>query len=83
MSKEKINKVSEEELVKIKEHAGKLQQHLLDLGSLDIRKQESLQMYKIDLDAMEVLKKELEEAYGQVNINLTDGTYEEIEKTEE
>ena len=83
MSKEKINKVTEEELAKIKEHAGKLQQHLLDLGSLDIRKQECLQGYKVDLDAMELLKKELEETYGQVNINLTDGTYQEIEQTEE
>ena len=29
-----------------------------------------------------VTKKELEEKYGQVNINLTDGSYEEVKEEE-
>ena len=83
---EKVNKIEEQELTKVKEQTGKLQQCVLDLGSLEVKKAEVMTAYSEFLKELDVTKKELEEKYGQVNINLSDGTYEEIkeeEKTEE
>ena len=83
---EKVNKIEEQELKTVKEQTGKLQQCVLDLGSLEVKKAEVMTAYSEFLKELDVTKKELEEKYGQVNINLSDGTYEEIkeeEKTEE
>jgi|TARA_Y100000015_G_C2357184_1_gene73484 F0F1-type ATP synthase epsilon subunit len=83
---EKVNKIEEQELETVKEQTGKLQQCVLDLGSLEVKKAEVMTAYSEFLKELDVTKKELEEKYGQVNINLSDGTYEEIkeeEKTEE
>ncbi len=85
MSK-KVNKIEEQELKTVKEQTGKIQQCVLDLGSLEVKKAEIMQAYSEFLKELDVTKKELEEKYGQVNINLTDGSYEEAkeeEKTEE
>ena len=83
---EKVNKIEEQELKTVKEQTGKIQQCILDLGSLEVKKAEIMQAYSGFLKELDVTKKELEEKYGQVNINLTDGSYEEVkeeEKTEE
>jgi len=83
---EKVNKINEQELKTVKEQTGKIQQCVLDLGSLEVKKAEVMQAYSEFLKELDVTKKELEEKYGQVNINLTDGSYEEVkeeEKTEE
>ena len=58
----------------------------MDLGALEVRKTEVLGAYSEFAKELDVTKKELEEKYGQVNINLQDGSYEEIkeeDKTEE
>ena len=83
---EKVNKIEEQELKTVKEQTGKIQQCVLDLGSLEVKKAEIMKAYSEFLKELDVTKKELEEKYGQVNINLTDGSYEEVkeeEKTEE
>ena len=83
---EKVNKIEEQELKTVKEQTGKIQQCVLDLGSLEVKKAEIMQAYSEFLKELDVTKKELEEKYGQVNINLTDGSYEEVkeeDKTEE
>jgi|TARA_A100000171_G_C2003923_1_gene83134 uncharacterized protein YifE (UPF0438 family) len=85
MSK-KVNKIEEQELDTVKNQTGKIQQCILDLGSLEVKKAEIMTAYSEFLKELDVTKKELEEKYGQVNINLQDGSYEEIkeeEKTEE
>ena len=83
---ETVNKIEDQELKTVKEQTGKLQQCIMDLGSLEVRKTEIMQAYAEFLKELDVTKKELEEKYGQVNINLQDGSYEEVkeeEKTEE
>ena len=85
MSK-KVNKIEEQELDTVKKQTGKIQQCVLDLGSLEVKKAEIMTAYSELLKELDVTKKELEKKYGQVNINLQDGSYEEIkeeEKTEE
>ena len=79
---EKVNKIEEQELKTVKEQTGKLQQCIMDLGSLEVRKTEIMQAYSEFLKELDVTKKELEEKYGQVNINLQDGSYEEVKEEE-
>jgi|TARA_B100000902_G_C26501926_1_gene524379 F0F1-type ATP synthase epsilon subunit len=79
---EKVNKIEDQELKTVKEQTGKLQQCIMDLGSLEVRKTEIMQAYAEFLKELDVTKKELEEKYGQVNINLQDGSYEEVKEEE-
>ena len=72
---EKVNKIEEQELKTVKEQTGKIQQCVLDLGSLEVKKAEVMQAYSEFLKELDVTKKELEEKYGQVNINLNDGSF--------
>ena len=76
MSKEQ--KITKKELEKVKEQQGRIQTVIFDLGSLEAKKFEISVALKEYNDALNETKKELEEKYGQVNINLKDGTYEEI-----
>jgi len=79
---EKVNKIEEQELKTVKEQTGKLQQCIMDLGSLEVRKTEIMQAYAGFLKELDVTKKDLEEKYGQVNVNLQDGSYEEVKEEE-
>ena len=76
MSKEQ--KITEKELETVKEQQGKIQAVVYDLGALEAKKFEISVALKEFNDALNETKKELEDKYGQVNINLKDGTYEEI-----
>ena len=76
MSKEQ--KITEKELKTITEQQGKIQTVIFDLGSLEAKKFEISGALKEYNDALNETKKELEDKYGQVNINLKDGTYKEI-----
>ena len=77
--KETIKKITTEELEKIKNQQQNLQKVLVDLGALEAKKFEVNKTYVKFLDELEVTKKELEEKYGQVNIDLTSGAYTKIE----
>ena len=76
MSKEQ--KITEKELETVKEQQKKIQTVVYDLGALEARKFEISGALKDFTEALNATKKELEEKYGQVNINLEDGSYEEI-----
>jgi ActR/RegA family two-component response regulator len=76
MSKEQ--KITEKELETVKEQQKKIQTVVYDLGALEARKFEISGALKDFTEALNTTKKELEEKYGQVNINLEDGSYEEI-----
>tara|TARA_R100001244_G_scaffold114075_1_gene84496 strand:+ start:298 stop:561 length:264 start_codon:yes stop_codon:yes gene_type:complete len=78
----KVNKITAEELEKVKTQQGNIQKILLDLGALEARKFEVGKAYGECHTALEATKKELEEKYGQVNIDLIDGKYTAIEKEE-
>ena len=71
-------KITDKELETIKEQQQKIQTVVYDLGALEAKKFEISAALKDFNDALNKTKKELEEKYGQVNINLKDGSYEEI-----
>jgi len=74
----KDSKITEKELETIKEQQQKIQTVVYDLGALEAKKFEISAALKEFNEALNETKKELEEKYGQVNINLQDGSYEEI-----
>ena len=78
--KEEIKKITEEELTTVKEHQSKLQRVLMDLGTLEAQKVQVTEAYKEFNIALQGIKTDLEKKYGSVNINLEDGSYEEIEQ---
>ena len=75
--------ITEEELKTVQEQQAKLTEGLRTLGVLDVQKQ-SLHGQIAELSKeIEATKKELEDEYGQVNIDLKDGSYTEIEKEDD
>ena len=75
---EKVNKITEEELKTIKRQQQQIQNIVFDLGSTEARKIELSDGLKQVNVALNNTKKELEEKYGQVNIDLKDGSYKDI-----
>tara|TARA_B100001057_G_scaffold494113_1_gene589996 strand:- start:2829 stop:3071 length:243 start_codon:yes stop_codon:yes gene_type:complete len=76
----KLNKIEENELSKVVEQQEKLNNMLVKMGVLETQKHSLLhQVATLNKDIDET-KKDLEGKYGQVNINLEDGTYTDIEK---
>ena len=75
--------ITEEQLKLLQEQQGKLTEGLRTLGVLDVQKQNVHGQIAELSKVIEATKKELEEEYGQVNINLQDGTYEDIVEEDE
>tara|TARA_R100001369_G_scaffold55555_1_gene82409 strand:- start:760 stop:1047 length:288 start_codon:yes stop_codon:yes gene_type:complete len=81
---EEISKaISKKELESITINQTGVQKILLDLGSLEAQKSEVIKEYEKYSVTLNQIKTDLEDKYGQVNINLRDGTYTPIEKKEE
>ena len=76
-------KIKEEQLKAITEQQQKLTTVLSQMGVLEIQKLNLAQEVKNLEGEIEKTKKELEEEYGKVSINLSDGTYEPIKDEQE
>ena len=71
--------ITQDELKKVTDLQTELQSYLANIGVLEVQKAKAIfqvNMLEKDLDET---KKDIEETYGPININLADGTYEEIE----
>jgi hypothetical protein len=76
-------KIKEEQLKKIQDQQLELNKLMSNIGLLEAQKHGLLHdIASVNLD-IEEFKKELEKEYGQVNINLEDGSYTKIEKEAE
>lgn len=73
-------RIEDKELEIIREQQTKLSQIKQDLGTLEIRKNEVINVFLDVNKEVEETKAKLEKKYGRVNINLDDGTYSEIEE---
>ena len=77
-----MSKISEVELKNLQEQEQKKSAILHDLGLLQTQTH-SLNHYYVELMVeQDKSKKELEEIYGKVNINLQDGSFELIEEND-
>ncbi len=77
------NSITAEELKTIKEQQSQLSTVVNQIGQLEANKHSLLHKIAGINDGIEDTKKQLEETYGAININLEDGTYTEIEKEDE
>ena len=77
------NKITEEELKKVQELQGQMNQTLSQVGLIEAQKHGLLHSIADLNKELEENKKVLEEKYGQIQINLEDGSFEEIKKEEE
>jgi hypothetical protein len=77
------NSITAEELKTIKEQQSQLSTVVNQIGQLEANKHSLLHKIAGINEGIEDTKKQLEETYGAININLEDGTYTEIEKQED
>ena len=79
----KVKKIKDEELKKIVDITKQQNEMLRTIGVLEAQKQGVLVQLADNNKSLEAVKKELEDEYGQVNVNLEDGSYTEIEKEDD
>ena len=77
-----VKKITDHQLKKITDQQKRLNDVLTNIGVLEVQKHNLAQQVKNISEEIEKTKSELEEEYGKVNINLADGTYEEIKEEE-
>jgi len=75
--------ITAEELKQIKEQQSELGTVVNQIGQLEANKHSLLHKIAGINEGIEETKKQLEEKYGSININLEDGTYTEIEKEDD
>jgi hypothetical protein len=78
-----MSKIKEAELKQLQEQEQKKGAILHDLGLLETQKHSLNHMYAELMVEQAKSKKELEESYGKINIDLKDGSYELIKEDEE
>ena len=55
-----------------------MQSYLANIGVLEVQKAKAIYQVNMLEKDMDEVKKDIEANYGAININLADGTYEEI-----
>jgi len=78
-----MKKIKEEELKTIQDQQARLTDIISRVGVLETQKHHLLHEIATVNEEIEQTKKQLEEEYGSININVADGTYEEVEELEE
>ena len=79
---QEASKITDEQLEVITNHQKDLNKSLTNIGFLETQKHSLLHEYAGIVDDIEKYKKELEDIYGAININIEDGSYTVIEKEE-
>ena len=75
--------ITEEQLKLLQEQQSKLNEMLRTIGVLEVQKSNVSKEIEALSKEIDSTKKELEEEYGQININLQDGSYEDIVEEED
>ena len=78
-----MSKITKEQLEKLQESQKKYAAIKHDLGQLEVQKHGLLHLWASVQEEDNKFKQELEKEYGKININLEDGSYEEIKEEEE
>ena len=77
-----MGKITEEQLKSVKEGQGKINAILVEIGFLEAKKAEYLGAHFEALKVLEEIKSELKEEYGDITVDLTDGSFEKVEAKE-
>ena len=78
-----MSKIKDKQLEKLQGLIKELNQIQSQLGSIELQKHSLLHQSSDLQNGLNEFQKELEEEYGKVSINVTDGTYEEITEEDE
>ena len=78
-----MKKIKDDQLKKITDQQQQLSRLLNNIGVIEIQKHNIASEVKILSNDIEQTKKELEEEYGSVNIDLKTGEFTPIEKNED
>ena len=81
--KTEVQKITKDQLELVKKQQNKLGEFLKSIGVLEVQKSNLKTQVKEVSEEIEKTKKELEEEYGPINIDLTSGEFTAIEKEEE
>ena len=76
-------KIKKEELESIVTKQNEINSIMNNIGILEAKKHEFLHSFAQVNGELEDVKKDLEETYGQINIDLKTGEYTEVEKENE
>ena len=74
-----MSKITEEQLNLVKESQSKINAILAEIGFLETKKVEFIGAHFEAVKVLENIKSELKEEYGDINVNLNDGTFEKID----
>jgi len=77
-----MSKITKEQLEKLNDLEQKIAAIKHDIGQLELQKHGLMHAFVNVQEESNKLKKELEDEYGKININLKDGTYEKIKENE-
>jgi hypothetical protein len=78
MAEEAKQMISEKQLKTIQELTSKQNEMVLQLGSFEVQKSAVLEQFKTNNKLVEDFKKELEEEFGQVQVDLKTGEISEL-----
>ena len=82
MSKKEM-KITEEQLEKVRNQQAVKARVISDIGAVEAQKHDLLHALANVMEKINETASELEEEYGKININLEDGSYEEVVVEEE
>jgi len=77
-----VKKITDEELKSVQEKVNAINQVQMQIGGLEVQKNIALDTIKASQMDLQTIQKELEDKYGKVSVNLTDGTISEIPEDE-
>jgi|TARA_R100001510_G_scaffold55582_1_gene59731 septation ring formation regulator EzrA len=75
-------KIEEQELKKVQNYEQQMTSIKMELGSIQLNTHILKNTYTTLMQEYNSLRKELEDKYGKVQINISDGSYEEIKENE-
>ena len=75
-------KITDEELKLIQEKVNQINNLQMQVGGLEVQKATALSLLRQSQAELGKTQEMLEEKYGKVSVNLTDGTIKEIEEDE-
>jgi hypothetical protein len=73
-----VKKISEEQLQQLQQLVGTIQNLQSQIGGIEAQKHVALHQLLGSQEQLQTMQGELEKEYGKVNVNIQDGTYEEI-----
>jgi|TARA_B110000211_G_C13624730_1_gene354794 hypothetical protein len=73
-----VKVITKEELENVKHINSELQKHCNTIGAMEVQKAKAVYQVNMLEKDMEEAKKAIEAKYGPININLLDGSYEEV-----